>query len=380
MTPTLAILTGEYPPAVGGVSDYSAQVARGLAAVVRRNEVHVFAPARAGEGRADASLVVHTLPDRFGVASISMLEDAVDRLPRPVHIIVQYVPHAFGWHAMNWPLCAWLMARGRRDRVTVVFHEVTYPLRRGQPAHHNFLAAVNHGMAAMLARAARRGGMLVTIPAWERLLRKLGARGPIEVSPVPSNLPTAVDASTVERARARFGADGKALIGVFGSFGPLVAPMLHEILPRVIREDRRIVLIGSGSSEFAARHSFGDRAIATGAIGKDEAAAAIAACDVMIQPYPDGVSGRRSSTAAALALGTPVVTNSGELTEDFWEPLGAVALARSPRAQDIVESAERTLADVPRLAALRRAGVELYEERFALRNTIARLLALAGHE
>ena len=37
------LITGEYPPAPGGVSDYSSMVARGLAEA--GDEVHVWAPA-----------------------------------------------------------------------------------------------------------------------------------------------------------------------------------------------------------------------------------------------------------------------------------------------------------------------------------------------
>jgi len=379
MTPTPVILTGEYPPDVGGVSDYSAQVARGLAAVVGARGVHVFAPGPARQSAGDDSVIVHGLPDHFGIASLAMLEDTIDRLPRPIHLIVQYVPHAFGWRAMNWPLCAWLRWRGRRDRITVIFHEVSYPLVRGQPLRHNVLAAVNHRMAAMLVRAAARGGILVTIPAWADLLRRLGARGHIEISPVPSNLPIEADPCAIRQARSRFAGAGESLIGVFGSFGPQVMPMLREILPRLERADRQILLVGAGSTEFLARTSRGNGAIATDALDKPTAAAAIAACDVMIQPYPDGVSGRRSSTAAALALGTPVVTNAGALTEEFWYESGAVVLAESPAVNEIVKTAERALVDAARRESLRRNGPRLYDERFAVRHTIARLLSLAGN-
>lgn len=379
MTPTPIILTGEYPPVVGGVSDYSAQVARGLAAVVGARAVHVFAPRPARRGAGDDAIIVHELPDHFGVASLAMLEDTIDRIPRPIHVIVQYVPHAFGWRAMNWPLCAWLRWRGQTDRITVIFHEVSYPLRRGQPLRHNLLAAVNHRMAAMLARAAARGGILATIPAWADLLRRLGARGHIEISPVPSNLPIEVDPCTIRQARSRFSGAAGSLVGVFGSFGPQVMPMLLGILPRLERADRRIVLIGAGSTEFLARTSLGSGAIATDALDKPTAAAAIAACDLMIQPYPDGVSGRRSSTAAALALGTPVVTNGGALTEAFWRSSGAAALAESPAVEEIVKTAEITLGDAARREAMRRNGLRLYDERIAARHTIARLLSLAGN-
>ena len=43
---TWHIITGEYPPAPGGVSDYTEAVAAGLAAA--GDEVHVWCPAASG--------------------------------------------------------------------------------------------------------------------------------------------------------------------------------------------------------------------------------------------------------------------------------------------------------------------------------------------
>ena len=44
----------------------------------------------------------------------------------------------------------------------------------------------------------------------------------------------------------------------------------------------------------------------------------IGACDLLIQPYPDGISSRRTSAMAGLALGIPVITTTGSLTESLW--------------------------------------------------------------
>ncbi len=46
----------------------------------------------------------------------------------------------------------------------------------------------------------------------------------------------------------------------------------------------------------------------------------------MIQPYPDGISSRRTSAMAGLALGLPIVSTSGHLTETIWAEHAAVVL------------------------------------------------------
>src|SRR4051812_9182616 len=132
---TWAILTGEYPPAPGGVSDYTRLVAQGLAAAGDR--VHVFAPAGAmptdpvGSNEAESNISVHWLERGFAPRSLAAVERELQRLPRDTRLLVQYVPHAFGCRAMNIAFVAWLASR-RRQPLDIMFHEVAYPLSARQ--------------------------------------------------------------------------------------------------------------------------------------------------------------------------------------------------------------------------------------------------------
>ena len=67
------------------------------------------------------------------------------------------------------------------------------------------------------------------------------------------------------------------------------------------------------------------------------------ACDLLLQPYPEGITARRTTAMAGLAHGVPMVSSSGPLTEDFWADSGAVALASRGNCE-IVLAAERLLA------------------------------------
>ena len=63
-------------------------------------------------------------------------------------MLVQYVPHAFGWKGGNLPFCLWLW--NRKDlRPWVMFHEVAYPFEAGDRLGRRALAAVNHVMARL---------------------------------------------------------------------------------------------------------------------------------------------------------------------------------------------------------------------------------------
>jgi glycosyltransferase involved in cell wall biosynthesis len=110
--------------------------------------------------------------------------------------------------------------------------------------------------------------------------------------------------------------------------------LLDALLPDLLGRARnaQLVLIGAKgdryASAFCASHpEHGDRIIATGSIDPDRLAAHIAACDVLVQPYPDGISARRTTAMAGLFLGVPVVTTTGHLSEPLWEQSRTVRLS-----------------------------------------------------
>ena len=374
------ILTGEYPPQPGGVSDYTRLVARALTAADDR--VQVWAPPVAAPDPADEDVTVHRLPDHFGRRSLAALERAFKELPAGTRVFVQYVPHAFGWKALNLPFCVWLWTLRKRHPIVVMFHEVAYPwVGRGGTLRHNFLALVNRVMAGFVARSARR--IYVSIPAWSDLLQPLSGGRPAEWLPVPSTMPLAVSQKRVTAVRARFlgGGDGiqdQRIIGHFGTFGSHLAGPLREIVPSLLAAEPAAVFlgVGRGGREFAealrrAHPALAARVLAAGELTPPEVAAHLAACDLLVQPYPDGISSRRTSAMAGLALGRPVLATRGPLTEPCWEESGAVGLVDS--TGEMPARVRALLADRNELARLGAAGAKLYRERFDLRNTIDRL-------
>ena len=177
-----SIITGEYPPQPGGVSDYTASVASGLARC--GDEVHVWAPGTAGSqhGR---FVHEHRLKGKFGLRGLSDVSRGLDEV-RSDRLLIQYVPHAFGFKGLNLPFCVWLSTRP--ESVYVMFHEVAFPVRRGQPLRHNALGGINRLKAFIVARRADR--IFVAIPGWAQILRRLTKTvESITWLPVPSSIP-----------------------------------------------------------------------------------------------------------------------------------------------------------------------------------------------
>jgi glycosyltransferase involved in cell wall biosynthesis len=367
---TWAVITGEYPPQAGGVSDYTRQVCRGLAAAGDR--VTVFAPPCPHPAPTDGRVSVIRLPDQFGSRGRACAETEIVRL-RPDRVLVQYVPHAFGAKGVNVPFAWWVRHTLRRlAPVWVTVHEAAFPFVR-RPLRHNLIAGANRLMARLVADAADR--LFVTTHAWGDLLRRLAPRcAEPEWLPVPSNLPTEIGAD------ARPSLPAGVRIGHFGTYGLGVVELLETTLSGVLQAapERLAVLIGrNGDSfrdRFVTRHpDLGGRVVATGELPAEGIAARIAACELCVQPYPDGVSGRRTTATALLALGVPVVTNLGPLSERCWAAEGrGVMLASAPTASALLAAAEAMLALSPaERAAIGQAGRHWYAERFALERVLA---------
>jgi glycosyltransferase involved in cell wall biosynthesis len=375
-----AILTGEYPPQPGGVSDYTRLVAEGLATA--GGEVEVYAPPQChGPDLAFARVRVHRLPDRFGLRGLRWLDGELARV-RPDRILIQYTPHAFGWKAMNLLFVAWALTRRvrRRDDVRVMFHEVAFPWV-SRPMRHNVIAAANRVMAAVLVQACTRA--YVTIPGWVPRLRRLGAgRLPVAWTPVPSNVPDEVSSSAVAGRRAELTLNDPTfkLVCHFGTYGRSVTralgPILRELLDR--SPDVRVVLLGASGDRWrgelaGGRADWHARVIAPGPLTAPLIAEYLQACDLVIQPYPDGASGRRTTLMAAIANRVPVLTTIGFLSEPIWSE-GAVATAPAGDYVGLARLALDLLDRPDRLAALGAAGRRLYEDQFALRHTVATLM------
>lgn len=374
------IVTGEYPPVLGGVADYTRLVARGLVAC--GDAVTVWTPTGgpAAGHRAvavDDGVNVETLPDHFGPRSLAHLDRQLRRSCRPHRLLVQYVPHAFGWKGTNVPFCLWLRSQPRAS-TWVMFHEVAYPIARQQRLALNGLGVVTRGMAALAASAASR--IFVSIPAWEPMVRRVAPVGtPIEWLPVPSVVPVYHAPTRVAAIREQIAGKDGVLVGHFGTFGQLIRPLVLEAIPQVAHETGgHVLLLGRGSETVAAdilgsHPRLRGRIHGTGALEAAQLSLHISACDCMVQPYPDGVSSRRTSAMAALAHGRPLVTTSGVLTENTWEETSAVELSPTGDAKALARACAALVADPGSLGRRAFEARAFYDARFDLTHTLARL-------
>lgn len=379
MTPRWHLVSGEFPPAPGGVSDYTRAVAAGLAAA--GDSVDVWCPGAPGPADDPAGVTVHRLGGLWTARDLVCADAELDAAPAPRRLLVQWVPHAFGQRSMNVGFCRWVRRRARRgDVVDLMVHEPFLGFREGA-VRHDVVAAVHRIMAATLLRAARR--VWVSIPAWATRLRPwaIGRTPRFCWLPVPSTLAISNDDELRARVRTAVGGPG-VTVGHFGTYDAPTRQQLHAIAPGLLRTvgGARLLLLGRGSDAAAealrrAMPHVSDRVAGAGALGAADLSAHLQACDLMVQPYVDGASTRRTTLMAALAHGVPVVTTIGRLSERFWRDSPAILAVAAGDAEAVIAATAALATDRERRLRQGAAARATYDTRFALPHVIETLRA-----
>ena len=341
--------TGEYPPEPGGVADHTAGLVQELAELA-------LVPVILSGGDAGLSVEngtpVYRVGRAFAPVHLRYLARALDAFPGPRVIFIQYVPHAFGLRGMNLPLVLWLAWRAcvRRDRLIVLFHEVAFPFQKG-PIRHRVLAIVQQCMASLMAAVAWR--ILVTTTAWLPRLRCVSNRV-VTSLPVFSNLPESVAAEVVWGCRThwlqRTGAN--CLVGHFGTYGSGISNLLLATIMQLsdkLAATTAFLLMGRGAAIWLqqASSALAERAACCHVVEDADRlalATTLAACDTALQPYPDGITTRRTTAMSALSLDVPLVSNDGPLTDPCWRTdLPCARLAATPDGAALATSLAEVL-------------------------------------
>ena len=375
---TWHIITSEFPPVLGGVSAYVARFAGALATAGHR--VVVWCPGHDGASETTgAGVTVRRALGTFGLGDLARVDRELSTHESPRRLLLQWVPHGFGWRSMNVALCLWLLKRAavNGDGVEIMvhepFHELTGSLRQ------RLAGLVHRVMTIILLRAASR--VWVSTPRWQERWQKydLSRRVAFGWLPIPSSVePGAGPAGARRGARRLIG----SFTGRARSRRDSRVAALEPVVARLMTEapDVDLLLIGVNSTavreEIAGAHAtLGSRIDATGPLDDAALSGALDACDVLVQAYPDGVTSRRATLVTALAHGVPVVANDGPNTESFWRESGALCLVPAGDP-DAVVAATRRLIDTPEERERLRAGARrLYAQTFRLDRSVA---ALAG--
>ncbi len=372
----VCLLSARFPPQRCGVGDYTYFLAGALARL--GHDVEVLT----GPGDLDESLYplppnvqVHRVIDSWGTGGLPEILRYLRKLA-PDLLVIQYAPHAFDRRGITFAINLLpVLARGSiSTRIVTNFHELYVPFDRSVKRN---LAALWQRAAAMLLASGSRA-LSVTASEWQRRLRTMGIRKRIQVIPVGSNIPlTTISEEDRARLRRRLldRSDG-VLVASFGARHDRdLMAALYGLQRLKTETPARLVWIGGGTLHEGERRSV-EQAMDlnrlragdvewTGELSHPEVSRVLGVCDLMVLPFVDGVSTRRTSAVTALRHGLPLLTTRRARQEPWFVHGENVYLVSTGNKQALADGLVE-LAQTPALRARLSDGArELYRARFA---------------
>lgn len=287
-------------------------------------------------------------------------------------LVVQYNPFSFGrWgFAPRLPLfLAGLHRIQRRPRIAVMFHETYVDMRS-----FSWTLMGAWQRAQLIGVQASADVQLCSIQRWTERLRKTSFGRPVHHLPVASNLPDA--RAHRDRTRRRIGAGaGTVVLGCVGLDHP--GRLREHVLAAAGQAGsvaRAVLLLDLGPGQPSLRPLAENVCLyRTGFLREDDLAGHLAASDVFMAPYADGISTRRSSVMAALANAVPVVGTVGHLTDDVLRDAPALTLIGRESPHRFADAVTGLVEDPGRRAELGGAGRRLYDSSFDWPVLVSRL-------
>ena len=336
----ILFVSGEYPPDIGGVGDYTARLRAALVDLGCRSEILSRRDVRRWDARALVR-VLRSAP-REGIVHIQFQAAAFDLLGD-----ICLVPSL-------------LRLVRPRVRAVTTFHDVRVPY-------------LFPGAGSLRAAAVRllANGSHAVIAADARDLTALGGPSPRRHHvPIGANVACAPPPGYDRAAfRARLGLSDADLAVVY--FGLLNASkgldLLLDAFERVSeRHPRaRLLLLGGtvGASDATDRQTaarvrgrvsaLGARVVQSGWLEPEMLSAHLLASDVALLPYTDGASARRGSLLACSAHGLPIVT-----TRPAGAEVAPFVDAELPEATLLAEAVLRAFDEPEQLRTASRALAE----------------------
>ena len=369
---SVAIVFPVLPPALDGIGDHTARLAEALAP---HADVRVIT--------ARAQIEVDPIPGvdvepAFGMERRRDLRDLVDAVAdnEPDWLLLQFNQFSYGRWGLNPYLpraVREIRRRCPRLRIAWFAHEDFVP-----PTSARFMVMRTWQRAQFRALGRAADLVLFTIAPWAERYRPWFPGATVAHLPVGSNVPDA--GVKYETARANLGIpESTVAVGIFGTLGvPKPIAYLNAAAKAIVR-GRDAVVLYVGPHGAILRAALPDLAlIDAGALPGHQVSAHLAAMDLHLAPFIDGVSTRRGSFMAGLQHGLPTVTTLGVHSDAVLRRSAGSAFAASLNG-DADAFAARAVALATDLGERRRMGAaarRLYDDEFAFDRGSARLMGM----
>jgi glycosyltransferase involved in cell wall biosynthesis len=351
------------PPALDGIGDHTAQIARRMAS---RADVRILT------AQSEATPIPGVRIERaFSVGrpwEVRSLVDAVAQDP-PDWLVLQFNQFSYG----RWGLNPFLPLALKRLR------GILPDVRIAWMAHEDFVPATSWRFVLMrlwqkqqflaLGRAADH--IFFSIEPW---VEKYGSwfRGtPVDHFPIGSNIPCTPGNPRV--LRRDLGIDQAFVVGFFGSLRARLTDHLQAAIDALRDRSSDVVVLSVGpDGPSLQRVLSGIQVIDAGRLPAADVSRHLAVMDLHLTPFIDGVSTRRGSFMAGIQHGVPTVATRGELTDRILQDADgdALLLASTSDPDAFARSASALYADAEHRKAVGARGQHLYQEKFAFDITV----------
>jgi glycosyltransferase involved in cell wall biosynthesis len=298
---------------------------------------------------------------------------------QPDAVLLHYSTFAYSYRGLPVFVRPILSAlRNSRAPLVTVLHEFAYPWRRGGWRGHMWAVTQRAALIDIMRASSAVVATTEFRAEWLASRRWLPQRR-VVISPVFSNLPPSVSGRSPQRGRPVVGLFGYSHQGVAVS---LVLDAIHLLEDRGVHV--QFVLLGapgrsssSGEAWIAAARS---REIVHAVSFSDtlpaqELSDALAGCDVLLFADTMGPTSRKTTLAASLASGRPVVAIDGPRS---WSKLvqSEATVVAAPTSSALADALGALLADEHECERLGARGRAFAEREMSLRRSARVLTAL----
>jgi glycosyltransferase involved in cell wall biosynthesis len=278
--------------------------------------------------------------------------------PEPPWVLLQYNAFRYGkWgFAPGLVRDALRLRRRHGTRLSIMVHEAWVPMTDWRST------VMGRWQRVQLRTLVRLADGVMT--STEALAREIG-HGAVHV-PIATN----VTPSSVSRAAARdrLGIGRKLAVALLGRAHPSRALDYAEsaiaAVVQALGAERLVVMnLGADAPDLAVSRAVEVRS--PGRQTEDELSVGLSASDLILLPFTDGVSTRRTTLMAALAHGLPVVGLNGHNTDSVLKrATDAMVLCRCGDRPGFARATVELTRDPAHMRAVGEAGRRLYQARF----------------
>jgi glycosyltransferase involved in cell wall biosynthesis len=357
----ISVVSAALPPQLDGIADYTALLCAELAktACVRvltsRGPVHDPLP----------GVVIEEIFSPAAPKSVCRLADSVQANP-PDWLLLQYNPFAYGKWGLNPYLPQTIRALKRRlpqMRFALMAHETFVPRIRWQ------FTVMRLWQCRQLKSLGRSADVLFfSTESWIGELKSWFPGKPLVHLPVGSNMPRIAIAPQEARQRLGIGPE-KRVLGIFGTAHPSrMLGLIRQASEAAQQAGHDIVILYMGPDGGIIEETFkGLPVIADGPLPADEISRRLAAVDIYLSPFVDGVSTRRGSFITGLQHGLPTLGTLGPWTDSLLKAQAdqAFLLADVATPEQFSTHLLTLLAAPDRCAAMGKQGQIFHEANFS---------------